>query len=160
MRFLLVDDSRDFRGAVAGMLRARWPSATIEEWAPCERGMPDQALPAATYAAVLLYVEPDAAEALRWMTEVVRVPDAPPVVLLTETGGETLAVAGMKAGAADFLQGGECRFAVVEHALERTFARRAEAIGLRYVQASRFNGYSLGSGGRVSFMVYRSHGNR
>lgn len=61
--------------------------------------------------------------------------------------------------AADFLQGGECRFAVVEQALERTFARRAEAIGLRYVQASRFNGYSLGSGGRVSFTIYRSGGN-
>ncbi|MDH4095904.1 MAG: hypothetical protein OEV81_14100, partial [Betaproteobacteria bacterium] len=79
MRFLLVDDSRDFRSAVAGMLRARWPSATIEEWAPCERGMPCQALP--TYAAILLYVEPDAADALRWVSDVVRAPDAPPVVL-------------------------------------------------------------------------------
>mgnify|MGYP007039593244 CR=1 FL=1 len=52
------------------------------------------------------------------------------------------------AGAADFMQGGECRFAVVEQSQERTFARRAEAIGLRYLQAGRFRGYSLGSGGR------------
>jgi 4-amino-4-deoxy-L-arabinose transferase-like glycosyltransferase len=60
------------------------------------------------------------------------------------------------AGAADFLMNGEgCRFAVVEQGLERTFARRAEAIGARYLQAGRFKGYSLGSG-RVSFGIYRS----
>ena len=65
------------------------------------------------------------------------------------------------AGAADFLKGGDdCRFAVVEQGLERTFARRAEAIDLRYVQTSRFRGYSLGSGGRVSFTIYRSLGDR
>lgn len=65
------------------------------------------------------------------------------------------------AGAADFLKGGgDCRFAVVEQGLERTFARRAEAIGLRYVRGLRFNGYSLGSGGRVSFTIYRSRGDQ
>jgi tRNA A-37 threonylcarbamoyl transferase component Bud32/FixJ family two-component response regulator len=130
MRFLLVDDSRDFRGAVAGMLRARWPSATIEEWAPCERGMPDQALPAVSYAAILLYVEPDAADALRWMSDVVRAPDAPPVVLLTETGGETLAVAGMQAGAADFLRksdvSGERLVRAIEDAIREQEARRTD----------------------------------
>ena len=130
MRFLLVDDSRDFRGAVAGMLRARWPSATIEEWAPCERGMPGQPLPAVTYAAILLYVEPDAADALRWVSDVVRAADAPPVVLLTETGGESLAVAGMKAGAADFLRksdvGGERLVRAIEDAIREQEARRAD----------------------------------
>jgi 4-amino-4-deoxy-L-arabinose transferase-like glycosyltransferase len=65
------------------------------------------------------------------------------------------------AGAADFLKGDDdCRFAVVEQGLERTFARRAEAIGVHYTQASRFRGYNLGSGGRVSFTIYRSRGNQ
>ncbi|MGD9924353.1 MAG: ArnT family glycosyltransferase [Pseudorhodoplanes sp.] len=65
------------------------------------------------------------------------------------------------AAAADFLKGGdECRFAVVDHSVERTFVRRAEAIGLRYVQAARFQGYSLGSGGRVSLRIYRARGNQ
>jgi 4-amino-4-deoxy-L-arabinose transferase-like glycosyltransferase len=64
-------------------------------------------------------------------------------------------------GAADFLKGdGDCRFAVVEHGLERTFVRRAEAIGLRYTRGLRFNGYSLGSGGRMSFTIYRSRGDQ
>jgi 4-amino-4-deoxy-L-arabinose transferase-like glycosyltransferase len=65
------------------------------------------------------------------------------------------------ANAADFLKGGDgCRFAVIENSLERAFARRAEAIGLRYEKAERFDGYSLGSGGRVSLTIYRSRGNR
>jgi 4-amino-4-deoxy-L-arabinose transferase-like glycosyltransferase len=64
------------------------------------------------------------------------------------------------AGAADFLQGGECRFAVVEHGLERAFARRAEAIGLRYQQAARFSGYNIGGGERIAFSIYRSRANR
>jgi len=44
MRFLIVDQSRDFRGAVSGMLRTRWPAATLEEWDPAQRGQPQAAL--------------------------------------------------------------------------------------------------------------------
>lgn len=62
------------------------------------------------------------------------------------------------AGAADFLQGGKCRFAVIESSLDRTFARRGEAIGLRYTKASQFTGYNLGSGGRISLTIYKSAG--
>ncbi len=62
-------------------------------------------------------------------------------------------------GAADFLQGGACRFAVIEASLDRSFARRAEDIGLRYVKATQVKGYSLGSGERVSLTIYKSRGN-
>jgi len=62
-------------------------------------------------------------------------------------------------GAADFLQGDSCRFAVIESSQDRTFARRAEAIGLRYTKASQFKGYNLGSGRRVNLTIYRSLGN-
>ena len=130
MRFLLVDDSREFRSAVSGMLRARWPSATIEEWAPEERGFPRDALPPGAYAAVLLYVEPDAGKSLQWMAEVLRAPEPPPVLLLTETGGESLAVAGMKSGAADFLRKsdltGERLVRAIEDAVREQDAKRAE----------------------------------
>ena len=40
MRFLIVDESREFRSALAGMLRARWPEAQIDEWDPRQRGNP------------------------------------------------------------------------------------------------------------------------
>lgn len=131
MRFLLVDDSRDFCSAVSGMLRARWPSATIEERAPSAQGMPERALLPGRYASVLLYVEPGAVDRLRWMADVLHDPDPPPVILLTESGGEALAVAGMKAGAADFLRKsdltGERLVRAIEDAIREQEARRTDA---------------------------------
>ncbi len=57
-------------------------------------------------------------------------------------------------GAANFLMSGNCRFAIVESHQDRQFARRAEALGLRYSKGLRFSGYSLGTGGRVVFTIY------
>jgi eukaryotic-like serine/threonine-protein kinase len=130
MRFLIVDQSRDFRGAVSGMLRARWPAATIEEWDPARRGHPQAALRQGPFATILLYVEPDDGTGLDWLADMLREPEAPPVVLLTETGGENLAVQGMKAGAADFLRKpdltGERLVRAIEDAVREHEARRAE----------------------------------
>ena len=104
MRFLIVDESREFRSALAGMLRARWPQAEIEDWNPRERGSPRSALEHGRYSAVLLDTEPAGEDGLAWATDIRRDPEAPPVVLLTGAGGENLAVKAMKAGAADFLR--------------------------------------------------------
>ena len=103
MRFLIVDQSRECRSAVAGMLRARWPEAEIDEWDPRERGR----LPAPQrdrYAAVLLDVDPADGGALSWMADMLRNPDMPPVLLLAEARAESLAIMALKAGAADFLR--------------------------------------------------------
>jgi hypothetical protein len=62
--------------------------------------------------------------------------------------------------AADFLRQGTCRFALVESRHERSFLRRAEAIGLRYALGTRFDGINLGAGDggrRHSLAIYRSH---
>jgi FixJ family two-component response regulator/tRNA A-37 threonylcarbamoyl transferase component Bud32 len=130
MRFLIVDQSRDFRGAVSGMLRTRWPAATLEEWDPAQRGHPQAALRQGAYAAILLYVEPDDGMGLDWLADMLREPEAPPVLLLTETGGESLAVRGMKAGAADFLRKpdltGERLVRAIEDAVREHEARRVE----------------------------------
>jgi eukaryotic-like serine/threonine-protein kinase len=130
MRFLIVDLSRDFRGLVAGMLRARWPAAAVEEWDPRERGDPGMAVQEASYAAVLMDIEPNTGDSLTWMAGLLRHAAAPPVILLTETGGENLAVQGLKAGAADFLRKpdltGERLVRSIEDALREQEARRAE----------------------------------
>jgi 4-amino-4-deoxy-L-arabinose transferase-like glycosyltransferase len=60
------------------------------------------------------------------------------------------------AGAADFLFGGACRYAVVERSQERAFVHRAETIGLRYTRGLRFDGYNLGAARRVAISVFRS----
>ncbi len=62
------------------------------------------------------------------------------------------------AGAAEFLRGGECRFAFVEARQERSFAQRADAIGLLYSSGPRIEGFNLGNGRAVTVAVYRSGG--
>jgi 4-amino-4-deoxy-L-arabinose transferase-like glycosyltransferase len=78
----------------------------------------------------------------------------PSLVFMTDTS--TLLTDG--SGAADFLNQGSCRFALVEQRSERNFAQRAEAIGLRYNVAARVDGYNLSQGRPVSIAIYRSEG--
>jgi 4-amino-4-deoxy-L-arabinose transferase-like glycosyltransferase len=60
-------------------------------------------------------------------------------------------------GAADFLGEGGCRFALIEGRQERSFVRRAEAIGLRYAPGPRVDGFNYNEGGRaMTIAVYRS----
>src|SRR5262249_30092681 len=80
----------------------------------------------------------------------------PSVVFLF--GTKTLLTDGQ--GAADFLREGGCRFALVEGRQERNFARRAEAIGLRYAPGPRVDGFNYNEGGRaITIAVYRSEAN-
>jgi 4-amino-4-deoxy-L-arabinose transferase-like glycosyltransferase len=59
-------------------------------------------------------------------------------------------------GAADFLRQGSCRFAFVEARQERSFALRAEAIGLRYDRGPRVEGYNISNGQRITIAVFES----
>jgi hypothetical protein len=58
--------------------------------------------------------------------------------------------------AADFLRQGPCRFAFVDSRQERSFARRAEAIGLRYTQGPRIEAFNISGGRSITIAVYRS----
>ena len=60
------------------------------------------------------------------------------------------------AGAADFLLPGGCRFAFVEARQQRTFALRAEAIGLRYNRGPLVEGYDISIGKPVSIAVFET----
>jgi 4-amino-4-deoxy-L-arabinose transferase-like glycosyltransferase len=74
--------------------------------------------------------------------------------LVFTTGTSTVLTDG--SGAADFLKQGSCRFALVESRSERSFALRAEAIGLRYNVATRIDGYNISQGRAVSISIFRS----
>jgi hypothetical protein len=80
--------------------------------------------------------------------------DEPSLVFMTDTS--TVLTDG--SGAADFLNGRRCRFALVEQRSERAFVQRAEAIGLRYNVATRIEGYNISRGKPVSISVFRSEG--
>ena len=60
------------------------------------------------------------------------------------------------AGAAEFLAGGECRFAFVETRQERSFAVHAEAIGLRYAPGPRVEAINISNGQAITMAVFRS----
>jgi 4-amino-4-deoxy-L-arabinose transferase-like glycosyltransferase len=62
------------------------------------------------------------------------------------------------AGAAEFLRGGECRFAFVEARQERSFAQRAEAIGLRITSGPRIDAINISTGQPITIAVFRSVG--
>src|SRR5262249_4096246 len=62
------------------------------------------------------------------------------------------------AGAAEFLGGGECRFAFVETRQERNFAQRGEAIGLRYTAGPHVEGINISTGQPITIAVFRSVG--
>jgi 4-amino-4-deoxy-L-arabinose transferase-like glycosyltransferase len=60
------------------------------------------------------------------------------------------------ARAAEFLSGGECRFAFVDAREEREFAEQAEAIGLRYSPGPRIEAFNISNGGSITMAVFRS----
>jgi hypothetical protein len=64
------------------------------------------------------------------------------------------------AGAADFLAGGDCRFAFVELRQERSFGQRADALGLLYAPVSRIEAFNLGTGKSAVIAVFRSGATR
>ena len=76
--------------------------------------------------------------------------------LVFMTGTSTVLTDG--SGAADFLNHGSCRFALVEQRSERGFAQRAEALGLRYNVATRIEGYNFSQGKAISIAIFRSEG--
>jgi 4-amino-4-deoxy-L-arabinose transferase-like glycosyltransferase len=80
--------------------------------------------------------------------------EEPSLVFLV--GTQTAIVDGTDA--AEFLRPGGCRFALVESRHERAFLRRADALGLRYAQPQRFEGYNYSIGRAVSIAVYRAEG--
>ena len=118
----------------------------------------------ATYGAVgpaltRLFPSPEVARALRNVTCVgPKIASAgfhePSLVFMTDTS--TLLTDGSRA--ADFLNQGTCRFALVESRSERNFVARAEAIGLRYNVLSRIEGFNFSQGKSISIAIFRSEG--
>jgi 4-amino-4-deoxy-L-arabinose transferase-like glycosyltransferase len=62
-------------------------------------------------------------------------------------------------GAAEFLHKGGCRFAFVEARQERSFAQRAEELGVRYTRAFRVDGINISGGRQIAVSVFRAERN-
>jgi FixJ family two-component response regulator/tRNA A-37 threonylcarbamoyl transferase component Bud32 len=149
MRFLIVDHSSEFRGALAGMLRARWPAAQTEDWDPRQRGDPAGSLAAGGYSAVLLESQPAGEDGIAWVQRIRRDPAAPPVVLIADSGDTHVAIQALKAGAADFLRKNgltpERLARSLEDALREHEARRAEGARATVTTSTRLDWKNIGA---------------
>jgi 4-amino-4-deoxy-L-arabinose transferase-like glycosyltransferase len=76
----------------------------------------------------------------------------PSLVFLTGTGLKHTD----GAGAAEFLKQGGCRFAYVEARQERSFALRADTLGVRYSKGMRVEGINVTGGRPIAVTVYRA----
>ena len=103
MRFLIVDEAREPRAALAALLRERWPDAEIDDWEPDSQGSPRQAIAHGDYSAVLLSAPGWGDAVIALVADIAKDSKSPPLLLLSDEGGETLAVRAIKAGASDFL---------------------------------------------------------
>jgi FixJ family two-component response regulator/predicted Ser/Thr protein kinase len=104
VRFFIIDESSDFRRALAQMLRERWPEARVNEWDPRQQGDPSAAVAGGDYAAVLLDARPAGGDGLDWLARIRALSNAPPVVLVADHGDSHVAIKALKAGAADFMR--------------------------------------------------------
>ena len=135
MRFLIVDQAREPRAGLAALLRERWPDAEINEWEPDAQGSPREAITHGEYSAVLLSARSWEDAPIAMAAQICRDPKSPPLLLLSDQGGESLAVKAIKAGASDFLlreglQAGRLAQAVVDGMSERAEISR-DASGRR-----------------------------
>jgi len=139
MRFLIIDESSEFRRMLAGMLHTRWPEAQTDEWDPRQHGDPAEFLARQRYDLVLLDSHPAGRDGIRWVAQMRGDLQAPPVVLLADHGDTHVAIQAMKAGAADFLR----KTGLTQQRLTRTLedalreheARRLDGTGVNPVFA-------------------------
>ena len=135
MRFLIVDESSESRSALGRMLRAIWPEAQLDEWDCARRGDPTGVLARERYDLVLLDVHTGGGDAMQWVTQIGKLPQAPPVVLIADHGDTHAGIQAMKAGAADFLRKTgltqQRLTRAIEDALREQEARRQEHSGAR-----------------------------
>jgi FixJ family two-component response regulator len=133
MRFLIVDESTEFRLRLATMLRERWPDAQADEWDPRQRGNPAPALARERYDAILLDAQPAGEDGIRWVADIRKNLQAPPILLIADQGDTHVAIQAMKAGAADFLRRTGLRpdrlARAIEDAIREQELRRRESTG-------------------------------
>ena len=125
MRVLIIDDSEDFRLLAAQYLSIEWPTVEIDEYDPIERGAPGVDFEWQRYDVLLLDYQLGAADGLAWLRTYRRAPGFPPVVFLTGSGSEEVAVQALKLGVDDYLRKHDLSkaqlIAAVNTALEERF---------------------------------------
>jgi serine/threonine-protein kinase PpkA len=133
MRFLIIDESSEFRRLLAQMLRIHWPQAIVDEWNPRRQGNPAASPLLESYDLLLLDLHPAGEDGIQWAVQMRKDGACPPVMLFADHGDTHVAIQAMKAGAADFLRKTgltqQRLTRAIEHALREQETRRQESTG-------------------------------
>src|SRR4051812_43219124 len=144
MKVLLIDDDPDLRGLLSHYIRQRWADATVDEWDPLERDMPDADFPLGSYQALILDYMLGRGDGLDWLQRLKQRDDCPKVLFLTGAGNESIAVRAMKAGADDYQRKQELtREKLISSLHELTAGANERTVSPEL--ASRAEGHSLGA---------------
>ena len=104
MHALIIDDAADFRALIAHFIAVEWPDAKITEYDPVALGRPPQDFDWSRFDVVLLDFMLGVDDGLDYLREFRKVPALPPVIFMTGSGSEDVAVKAIKLGAADYLR--------------------------------------------------------
>ncbi|HEY1342807.1 MAG TPA: PAS domain-containing protein, partial [Bryobacteraceae bacterium] len=101
MRILVVDDNPDHRELVVAKVRKTYPEAEID--APIRQEMFEAALSRGRLDLVLTDYRLNWSDGLKILEQVRRAHPSIPVIMVTDTGSEEVAAAGMKGGLSDYV---------------------------------------------------------
>src|SRR3954466_11851471 len=147
MKVLLIDDDPDLRGLLSHYIRQRWADATVDEWDPLERDMPDADFPLGAYQALILDYMLGRGDGLDWLAQLKLRPDCPKILFLTGAGNEIIAVRAMKACADDYQRKQELTREKLLASLRELMAPVTDTTSPEL--AARKEGHSLGARIRI-----------
>lgn len=104
MHVLIIDDAPDFRALASQFVAIEWPHAHVEEYDPLTRGIPPADFAWADVDVVLLDFMLGREDGLDWLRRLRTIPGMPPIIFMTGSGSEDVAVRAIKLGAADYLR--------------------------------------------------------
>ncbi|MGH8595386.1 MAG: serine/threonine-protein kinase, partial [Gammaproteobacteria bacterium] len=124
MKLILVDASKTYLARLRRRLAAAIPTIEVTEYDAEQQGMPGADFRWDLYDAALLSHElGDGVTGLDWLARYRHAPGFPPVVLVAGSGDEYLAVAALKAGAADYLRRADLRTPRLVQTVEAVLAQ-------------------------------------
>jgi DNA-binding response OmpR family regulator len=102
MRFLIIDDSPEYRRLLRYHLDVRWPDAIIDEHHPTSPLDLPATLEVDDYDLVLLGHPLKGETGYEWLKRLRGLPDCPPVLVFADPSDEFAAVDALKSGAGSF----------------------------------------------------------
>jgi eukaryotic-like serine/threonine-protein kinase len=135
-RVLIVDDSPDFRMLARQFILVEWPDANVADLDPLHQHKPDHRFDWTQYDVVLLDYLLGEEDGLEWLKDFKLMSHIPPVVFLTGSGSEEVAVRALKLGAADYLRKHDLSRARLVKAISESIAGHAQLEARRQMLAT------------------------